>query len=505
MNSRIEFGDFQTPNSLAERACAVLVEMGVEVRTIVEPSAGVGNLLCAGLKAFATIEQAIAIELNDDYAAALESRCPMTQMGNAVLVEHADTFSIDWREVLSQKPDPVLVLTNPPWVTSAVLGRLGSSNGPRRSNFLGLRGLDARTGKSNFDVSEWALLNVVEGLANREFVVGAFCKTSVARKLLAHVWNKNLPLASASLFRIDAKQAFGAAVEACFLVLKFSPRTPVVTQECKQFASLSLANPTRVLSFRGGTVVGDAELLDKWAHLEGSEHVRWRSGLKHDSANVMELKRVGSGELVNGFGEEVNVEPVYLYPLLKSSDVAAGRTEIPSRAVVVTQRGVGEDTGALEHVAPQLWSYLTKHGAALDARRSSIYRGRPRFAVFGIGGYSFLPWKVAISGLHKLPAFRLVGPFDGRPVMFDDTCYFLSFQTQDCATLAHELLSTEMVGEFLGAQFFHDAKRPITRDLLSKLDLFAVARACFREEEFTEAFRIENTGTRSPSLQTELL
>ena len=58
------------------------------------------------------------------------------------------------------------------------------------------------------------------------------------------------------------------------------------------------------------------------------------------------------------------------------------------------------------------WGYLLAHADLLDARSSSIYRKRPRFSVFGVGPYTFAPWKVGISGFYKTLDFRAIGPVD---------------------------------------------------------------------------------------------
>ena len=52
--------------------------------------------------------------------------------------------------------------------------------------------------------------------------------------------------------------------------------------------------------------------------------VKWRSGIKHDCASVMELRKVNH-QLINGFNEVVDLEERYLFPLLKGSDVAQNR------------------------------------------------------------------------------------------------------------------------------------------------------------------------------------
>ena len=190
----------------------------------------------------------------------------------------------------------------------------------------------------------------------------------------------------------------------------------------------------------------------------------------------MELERGAGGAWTNGLGELVDVEPAVLHPLLKSSDVANDRGA-PTRAVIVPQRALGEDTSALRREAPRAWKYLTRHRALLDARKSSIYEGQPPFAIFGVGPYSFAPWKVAVSGLYKRSAFALIGPHEGRPVVLDDTCYFLGFETERAARRAAVALRSPLAREFLAARIFWDQKRPITKSILQSLDLAALQRA----------------------------
>jgi hypothetical protein len=207
----------------------------------------------------------------------------------------------------------------------------------------------------------------------------------------------------------------------------------------------------------------------------------WRQGLKHDAAAVMELARDGnSGTLRNRLGEDVDVEPESVYPLLKGADLVGPRRR-PGRAVIVTQAKIGQDTRHLEETAPRLWAYLRAHAAAFDGRRSSIYRGQPPFAMFGVGPYSFAPYKVAVSGLHKAPAFRVVGPEGGRPVMLDDTGYFLPCRSPEQAAMLAALLNDPEALGLVDALIFRDAKRPITKALLQRIDLSALAARVDRD------------------------
>ena len=199
----------------------------------------------------------------------------------------------------------------------------------------------------------------------------------------------------------------------------------------------------------------------------------------------MELVESGeaSGGLANGHGEAVDIEPEHVFALRKSSWLGSERVAAENRYVVLPQRVVGEDTAALAEAAPRTWAYLCRHAEQLDARKSRIYRGRPRFSIFGVGPYTFAPWKVAISGLYKRLRFRLVGPESGRPVVFDDTCYALACESEAEAQLVLELLESAPAQEFYRARVFWDAKRPITAGLLGRLDLAKLAHELGRGDE----------------------
>jgi hypothetical protein len=465
------YGDFQTPPELAREVCRLLVRKGLRPATVVEPTCGTGSFLLAAAKAFGSASL-WGQDIDPTYARA--ARASLASHGPRVHVAVGDFFHTAWATELARWKAPVLVLGNPPWVTSAGLSVLGVDNLPTKSNLKALPGLAAKTGQSNFDISEWMLVHLLELCQDRDVTVAMLVKTTVARRVLAHAHAKDLALHDASLHRIDAKAAFGAAVDAALLCFSTRARAPIT---CRVFADLHATEPQAEVAIRDGQLVADARAYDLAAGVIGRADPPWRSGVKHDCAKVMELSRDGAA-LRNGLGEPVNVEPALVYPWLKSSDLRGGERPIPRRWLLLPQHRLGEDTATLEHTAPAAWRYLLEHAAALDGRRSSIYRNQPRFAVFGLGEYSFAPWKVAISGLYKRAAFTLVGPDDqGRPTLLDDTCYFLGFPDEPAATAACWLLRSDPARAVLSAFTFWDSKRPITKQVLDHLDLRALARA----------------------------
>jgi hypothetical protein len=432
--------------------------------TIVEPTCGEGALLCSAAARFPSA-RLLGWELDAAHAAA--ARAALSAARATVTV--ASAFDVDWERALAGAPEPILVVGNPPWVTTAALGAIGGKNLPRRASLPGMTGLAALTGESNFDLAEWLILRLARALAGRRAALALLCKAAVARRVVERAGGERAPLSPGALFRVDARQTFGAAVDAVLLVARAGAAAPAGAR-WPVYASLDAGEPEGALSVEGDVLVADAAAFERTRDLAGSSVPEWRSGLKHDCAPVMELSRVGQ-ELFNGLGERVGpLEPEVVHPLLKGSDVAHGRLE-PARAVLVPQRTLGEDTARLRAGAPAAWAYLERHRARFEARKSRVYLGKPPFAIFGVGPYAFAPWKVAVSGLHKELRFALVGPQGGRPVMLDDTCYYLPFDDEGAAARAAAALGSERAREFFRGRVFWDAKRPITKALLSTLDL----------------------------------
>jgi hypothetical protein len=235
-------------------------------------------------------------------------------------------------------------------------------------------------------------------------------------------------------------------------------------------------------------------------HLDGGEYYKWRSGVKHDCAKVMELSRV-NGKFKNGFGEVWELENEFLYPLFKSSDVVKDHVSSPTRWIIMTQKKVNDDTGIIQEQAPKTWNYLLQHASQLDKRKSSIYKGKPRFSIFGVGEYTFTPWKVAISGLYKTIHFTVIPPFKQKPGIVDDTCYLIPCNTQAEAHLLVDLLNSDIAREFLNSLIFWDAKRPITVDILRRLNVLVLADELGKGEElrtFLSQKRKKNRNQQMP-------
>jgi hypothetical protein len=332
-----------------------------------------------------------------------------------------------------------------------------------------LSGLDAMTGKSNFDVSEWMILRLIKALAGHDATMAILCKSAVARRVVEFCANHNLGIVPGGIWRIDAARHLNAAVDSVLFGCCMEPRAARSSSSWPVYASLEAEAPETSFGVADGELVTDLEAYNRSSVIAGRSDPEWRSGLNHDCARIMELD-FQDGQWTNGNGEIVDILPQFRFPLLKSSDVATRRT-ISTRAVIVPQRSLGEDTRVLAECAPKLWAYLSKHAELLNGRQSSIYKGQPPFAIFGVGEYSFAPWKVAIWGLYKRLRFCVVGSHEEQPVMVDDTCYCLPFSNETDARKGALALESEMALDFFGGRVFWDAKRPISKAILQSLDL----------------------------------
>ena len=64
------------------------------------------------------------------------------------------------------------------------------------------------------------------------------------------------------------------------------------------------------------------------------------------------------------------------------------------------------ETNYIKYDYPKTYEYSTEHQEIFNGRKSSIYNNKPPFSIFGVGDYSFKPYKVAISGLYKTFHFK---------------------------------------------------------------------------------------------------
>ncbi|VTX85622.1 SAM-dependent DNA methyltransferase [Bifidobacterium longum] len=455
-----EFGDFQTPEELSEK-CLSLLDIPENAR-ILEPTCGLGSFLRAAMKKSANSERK-GLDINPGYVSAA------SKYGD---VKQGDIFQFNANAVKWNTSGPLFVIGNPPWVTSSDLRRMGSGNIPPKENFKHAKGYDALLGSSNFDVCEYVILKLLSELRAEPFVLGMLCKTQVARNIIEFAAKEKLPITKSAIYRIDAKKSFNASVDACWFIVYSSPsvESSYITDVYSELASeISLEKRFGMIH---GQLVSDVDKYEDNSSGDGKCPYEWRSGLKHDASSVFELKNE-NGMAVSSFGDSFEPDGKFILPLLKSTDVFRGKPS--SKWVIVPQLSFGGETETLHRENPVLWDYLDRHSDVIDGRKSSIYKDKARFTVFGHGDYTYSPYKIAISGLHKSLYFRLITPTNGVPIVLDDTCYFLPFSNSTEACLVISLLINKPCQDLMESLIFWDSKRPVNKKILSRINMFSVS------------------------------
>ncbi len=508
-----EYGDFQTPLVLTEKVFSLLEESFYcdvsGFKTIIDPTCGIGNFLLSSNAHFHD-KKIIGVEIRKKYCEIAKTRFRkkgklVSENNNSIEIFHKDFFSINWEKFLSKYPKPILFIGNPPWITISEMRKINGFNLPKRENYKKAKGIDAITGKGDFDISENIITSLIRIIFERifEFLKSQeknkmrenhnsekninsisyfgdqlifLCKESVARRILKFLGKKrfkeNLPFLC-RFYRIDAKKYFNVSVNAgiiCFIP-KLNKGSESNYFYCPIFELEEHNQKVDEIGLYKGKLISNVCLFRKWHHLIRDQKMDpiWRSGIKHDCSKVFELIREGN-HYKNGYGREFKIEDDFCYPLLKSSDLSNNKIKKNRKVMLVPQRRIGEETFHIKQDAPLTWGYLNFYSDELASRGSKIYQNNPRFSIFGVGPYSFKPWKIAISGFYHSLDFRLVGSIGEKPVILDDTCYFLAFNCFERAVVYHNLLNHPICKEFYQSFIFWNTKRPITKSILKKID-----------------------------------
>lgn len=486
-----EYGDYQTPQFFCDEICTYIKEfLDFNPNVIFEPTFGIGNFIFSSIKVFDNIEKIFGIEINSKYYKLAQETLSSRFDNKEIHLYNSDIFKFDFSKIKSRinKTDNLLILGNPPWVTNSELSVLDSNNIPVKTNFKNVSGLDAITGKGNFDITEYIILNLVSNFQDTSASIAMLCKSTAARNIVKKFKKLKLKIKNIKIIEFNAKKIFDVDCDAVLLYIQTGAS---LAQNCDVY-SLDTNGKIKTFGWYNNKFISNIEHYSKYSSFDGECQFVWRQGIKHDCAKIFELFLNKEHRYTNGNNEILEIEDNYVYPLFKSSDLKDYLITKNRKNVIVTQKKTNQNTDIIKDNAPKLWQYLIKNEKLLNNRKSIIYRNSPKFSIFGIGDYSFSKYKVAVSGFYKEPVFSLINT--EKSAMLDDTCYFISFNNFKHAQICTILLNSRPVKEFLKSLVFSDAKRPYTKEILMRIDFNKICEQINYENliKYAETLNITN-------------
>ena len=320
-----EYGDFQTNLDLANNVTVYLKAKDISPEIVIEPTCGKGNFIIASLQNFTNIEKVFGVEIYKPYVWETKFNIVKFFLENPdnikpeISITHCNVFDFNFKSIAKEyAKNNILVIGNPPWVTNSKLGSLNSDNLPKKRNFKNHSGLDAMTGKGNFDIAEFITLMMIETFQKINGNVALLVKNSVVKNILFDQVNKKYPISELEKLCIDSKKEFNVSVEACLFSCNLNSKSEFECSEFDFYTQNELRTIQRTqrrqdqrkakrFGWVDGKFVSNIDTYIDTKEIDGESPFVWRQGLKHDCSSIMELDKV-NGHYVNGLNEEIKLE-----------------------------------------------------------------------------------------------------------------------------------------------------------------------------------------------------
>lgn len=169
------------------------------------------------------------------------------------------------------------------------------------------------------------------------------------------------------------------------------------------------------------------------------------------------------------------VEPNLVYPLLKPAYVKRWKI-IGYDYVILPQRKYGQNNEQeLSTNNPYTYRYLLDFKSELEKRASRWFKGRPFYTVFGLGEYTFKPYKVVWSAIGYLPDFAVANSvvdayLGGKVLIPDNTIGYIPLDSSDEAYFLCALLNSSYIKSMI-AYKSTKSKWGVSVELIKQLPL----------------------------------
>ena len=385
---------------------------------------------------------------------------------------------------------------NPPWISwNSLPGeyrkKIEQELLPRYILF-DFHGQEAQLGHSNDDY----LVTFTLVTIHRYLKEGGLCSFIIKQPLLTNVSGKTFRRFSIRHIQGSVKlkvkrvadlrkvNPFGISNEPAIIVLGKGKETvyPVpyeiwLKKDGRIFVEEGEAKPSKDVTSPWVVLTAD---LEETEFIEGRCPYEIRHGLKHDVADVIIVNPIEhkGGRLIiqSEEGKEIyEIEAGAVYPFLQPRHI--GAWEINGYTyVIIPQRKAGEDNEKkFARTLPLTYRYLERFKDQFLSRKSRIFTKKPFYGLFGLGNYTWKPYKVCWCGLGFKPEFVVVDSVNdqllGEKLLIPDgTIYFIPLDTKEEAHFVCAVLNSELVRRFLSARS-GKSKRGLSKKVMEQIAL----------------------------------
>jgi len=196
------------------------------------------------------------------------------------------------------------------------------------------------------------------------------------------------------------------------------------------------------------------------ANTGGANAVYWLEILAERPDGLVVARNVTEGAKREVDSITVELEPDLLYPLLRGRDVRRWQA-VPSLYILMmqnpkTRRGIDEAT--VQRNWPKTWAYLKRFEQPLRQRsgfkryftrkdrHGQVVETGPFYSMFGIGDYTFAPYKVVWRGeVATSLVAAVVSKSKSKIIVPDQTAYMVAFSNEDAAHFLCAVMNSMVV------------------------------------------------------------
>jgi type I restriction-modification system DNA methylase subunit len=177
--------------------------------------------------------------------------------------------------------------------------------------------------------------------------------------------------------------------------------------------------------------------------------------LKKEAENLLIIN--GTNRAKKKIKEVKNIiEPTYVFPFLKPKNVKKWKIKGYSYALLPQKKYGEKNESELRIKAPLTYKYFYQFKDDLLGRSSKWLKqeGFPFYSTFGIGDYSFKPYKVVWCCMTYSPNFAVVSSVNDsfvgeKQVMPDNTIGYFSFDNENEAHFVCAIMNSKIASELL--------------------------------------------------------